>query len=58
MSEAETYKQKALCGNCGVESDIEIPKGVEIDRFINTAVCPNCGCDYRKEKLVYLTWGI
>ena len=57
MTKNETYQITTLCNNCGhvpkeTASDgtviaplvYNIPKGKDVDRFLISVGCPNCGC--------------
>lgn len=45
----EKYKAKVICGNCGFDEEIEIPKGTKIDDM----ECPHCGCQDLTKKQIY-----
>lgn len=45
------YKMQVACSNCGKgnaydteEYDIFIPKGIQVDDFLEKTPCENCGC--------------
>ena len=38
------YKAKFNCSNCGEDSTIKIEKGTTVAKFLETDICPNCGC--------------
>ena len=40
----DTYQANVMCTNCRKANTIDIPKGEEIEQFIDEAECPNCGC--------------
>lgn len=45
----KTYEKRLDCKNCGWNksypvTETEIPVGVTINKFCETAECPQCGC--------------
>lgn len=41
----ETYKQNQYCENCRSSSEIEIQKGISVDKWkLLDPKCPICGC--------------
>ena len=41
--ELEIYTKKVTCGNCGEETELEIPEGETVTNFMVRTKCPNCG---------------
>ncbi len=54
MKTENTYDIKLYCKNCGAGGlegfYREVEKGITIPKYLNTAICPNCGCTTLKTK--------
>ena len=53
---AKTYEIEVTCANCGAEGLREIPYGKEVDTFIESEICKQCGCKLRAD-VGYSNWG-
>jgi hypothetical protein len=38
------YKTNVWCNNCNCFSEVQIPRGVTVNQFIESGACPACGC--------------
>ena len=38
------YNANVWCNNCSVHSEVQVPKGVTLNQFVESGACPNCGC--------------
>lgn len=43
---SKKYRTHVMCYNCGMASEITVPKGMTIDSFLKSeaCTCPSCGC--------------